>query len=202
MSSENILITLDFLSAIKVECNLSDNHKKNLIILLSKLSLFLGNKCFKEITRDDLLRFLDSLHKSESSDPLHKWIGTYNLYRVLLVRFFKWLYHPDIEQDKYLHYFGNESSESILEAYGILTTNKEVLIKSKPKQCPNCSEQNKPDSKFCAKCRMILSYDAYTETIEQKENQADELNKMKERQEKFELVIQSLIDSGQLKPKN
>ena len=41
---------------------------------------------------------------------------------------------------KYLRYFGNESSESILEAYGILTTNKETINKSKPKQCPNCSE--------------------------------------------------------------
>jgi hypothetical protein len=31
---------------------------------------------------------------------LHKWIGTYNLYRVLLIRFFRWLYYPDIEQKK------------------------------------------------------------------------------------------------------
>jgi integrase len=100
MSSENIMITLDFLSAMKVECNLSDNHKKNLIIILSKLSSFLENKSFKHFTRDDTLQFLDTFHKSETSDPLHKWIGTYNLYRVLLVRFFKWLYYPDIEQDK------------------------------------------------------------------------------------------------------
>jgi integrase len=100
MSSENVQITVDFLSAMKVECNLSDNHKKNLIIILSKLSTFFENKYFKEITRDDILRFLDKFHKSESSDPLHKWIGTYNLYRVLLVRFFKWLYYLDIEQNK------------------------------------------------------------------------------------------------------
>jgi predicted nucleic acid-binding Zn ribbon protein len=37
----------------------------------------------------------------------------------------------------------------------------------KPKQCPNCNEPNKPDSKFCAKCRMVLTYDAYNETIEE-----------------------------------
>ena len=47
---------------------------------------------------------------------------------------------------------------------------------------------------------MILSYDTYLETIEQKEQQTGELAKMKERQDKFELIIQSLIDSGQLKP--
>jgi integrase/recombinase XerD len=40
------------------------------------------------------------LRKPEESDPLHKWIGTYNIYRVLLIRFFKWLYYPDIEQKK------------------------------------------------------------------------------------------------------
>jgi predicted nucleic acid-binding Zn ribbon protein len=36
----------------------------------------------------------------------------------------------------------------------------------RPKQCPNCSEPNKPDSKFCAKCRIVLSYDTYNETVE------------------------------------
>ena len=100
---------------------------------------------------------------------------------------------------KYVHYFGNESSESILEAYG-LTPKSEQVDKLRPKACPNCSEPNKVDSKFCAKCRMVLSYDAYTETIEQKEQQTDKLAKMEAKQEKFELIIQSLIDSGQLKP--
>jgi integrase/recombinase XerD len=40
----------------------------------------------------------------------------------------------------------------------------------KPKQCPNCNEPNKPDSKFCAKCRMVLTYDAYNETMEEKQD--------------------------------
>ena len=65
---------------------------------------------------------------------------------------------------KYLHYFGNESNESILEAYGLKPKSEEI-DKMKPKQCPNCSELNKIDSKFCVKCRMILSYDSYMETI-------------------------------------
>ena len=101
---------------------------------------------------------------------------------------------------KYLHYFGNESSESLLEAYGMVTKDVQLQDQLKPKLCPNCTEPNKPDSKFCAKCRMVLSYDAYTETIEAEEHTTDELAKMKEKQEKFELIIQSLIDSGQLKP--
>src|SRR5215471_14576950 len=42
---------------------------------------------------------------------------------------------------------------------------KDIL---KPKQCPNCNEPNKPDSEFCAKCRMVLTYDAYNETRKSK----------------------------------
>jgi hypothetical protein len=68
---------------------------------------------------------------------------------------------------KYLHYYGNESNESILEAYGIMPKDKQQSDLLKPKQCPNCNEPNKPDSRFCAKCRMVLTYDAYNETIEQ-----------------------------------
>ena len=33
-------------------------------------------------------------------DPLHKWLGTYNLYRMLLMRFFRWFYYQDIEPNK------------------------------------------------------------------------------------------------------
>jgi integrase/recombinase XerD len=54
---------------------------------------------------------------------------------------------------KYLHYFGNESSESLLEAYGLI--DKGIQIDQlRPKQCPNCTEPNKPE--FCGKCRMVI----------------------------------------------
>ena len=52
------------------------------------------------MTREDLLSFLDSYRKAESADPLHKWIGIYNIYRIQLIRLFKWLYSPDIEPSK------------------------------------------------------------------------------------------------------
>lgn len=62
----------------------------------------------------------------------------------------------------YLHYFGNESSESILEAYGLKPKSEEI-DKMQPVSCPNCGESNKIDSKFCHKCRMVLTYDGYQE---------------------------------------
>ncbi len=58
------------------------------------------NKPFDVVNRDDVHAFLGSLRKPETSDPLHKWIGTYNQYRIQLLRFFKWLHHPDVDPDK------------------------------------------------------------------------------------------------------
>jgi hypothetical protein len=101
---------------------------------------------------------------------------------------------------KYLHYFGNESSDSILQAYGIVTKEKQDIDKFRSKQCPNCNEPNKPDSKFCNKCRMVLTYDAYNEALDEKNKQTNELTELKKKQDQFEQLIQSLIDSGQLKP--
>jgi integrase/recombinase XerD len=100
---------------------------------------------------------------------------------------------------KYIHYFGNESSEGILEAYGIIPKDKESSDTLKPKQCPNCNEPNKPDSKFCAKCRMVLTYGAYSETLESQKEKDDQIQNLMKKQEQFEQLLQSLIDSGQLR---
>jgi len=97
------------------------------------------------------------------------------------------------------HYFGNESSESLLEAAGIITKDKKV-DPLRPIQCPNCSESNKHDSRFCAKCRMILTYDAYNETLQGQKEKDKQIQDLMKKQERVEGLIQSLIDAGQLKP--
>ena len=96
---------------------------------------------------------------------------------------------------KYLHYFGNESSENILEAYGIITKDKTQLSVLRPKSCPNCSEPNKPDSKFCAKCRMVLTYDSYNETLEDQKQKEDKLASMEEQFISMRSQMQALISS-------
>jgi hypothetical protein len=93
---------------------------------------------------------------------------------------------------KYLHYFGNESSESLLEAYGIITKDRQLSEVLKPKQCPNCNEPNKVDSKFCQKCKMILTYDAYTETIEEKQEKDDALATLSDQVMKLMAEVQEL----------
>ena len=82
----------------------------------------------------------------------------------------------------YEHWFGNESNESLLEAYGIVTSGQQI-DQLRPKQCPNCSEPNKPDSKFCNKCRMVLTYDAYSKTLESQKEKESEVQILKEKYE-------------------
>jgi hypothetical protein len=92
---------------------------------------------------------------------------------------------------KYLHYFGNESSESLLEAYGLI--DKGIQIDQlKPKQCPNCQEENKPDSKFCAKCRMILSYNSYNEVIDNQRNEDDAFTVLSDKITKLMAEVEEL----------
>lgn len=100
ISETNAAIIVNYVAALKSEVNLADNYRRDVIIVLCRFSTYHDNRPFKDLTRTDVLDFLDSRRKNETQDPLHKWIGTYNTYRMLLLRFFKWLYSPDIESTK------------------------------------------------------------------------------------------------------
>jgi integrase/recombinase XerD len=86
----------NYLEARKVETNLSKGFQTVTSYTLRSLSRS-ANKNFKDITREDIVFFLNSLRKSETEDPTHKWIGTYNLYLIITSTFFKWLYYPTTE---------------------------------------------------------------------------------------------------------
>jgi integrase len=98
---------------------------------------------------------------------------------------------------KYLHYFGNESSDSLLEAYGILPRDNQI-DQLRPKPCSNCSEPNKPDSKFCAKCRMVLTYDAYNETLENHKEKEDRLSSIENQMKILLNVFGNIKDQNQV----
>jgi integrase len=100
VSKTNAAIIADYIFSMQTEMNPSNDYKKAIIMLLCKYSQFHKDKTFKHMTRQDLISFLDRFRKPETVDPLHKWIGTYNLYGIYLLRFFKWLYHPDVEPNK------------------------------------------------------------------------------------------------------
>ena len=47
---------------------------------------------------------------------------------------------------------------------------------------------------------MVLTYDAYNESVEQKEKKDKQLEEVMQKQARFEQLIQSLIDTGQMRP--
>jgi uncharacterized protein YihD (DUF1040 family) len=90
LSGENALTISEYIMALKREINPRLSTIKNTIQFLSELSKSVGiEKQFEDMTRDDVLLYLDSNRKSENDDPLHKWIGSYNAKRSVLFRFFK-----------------------------------------------------------------------------------------------------------------
>jgi integrase/recombinase XerD len=95
---------------------------------------------------------------------------------------------------KYIHYFGNESSESLLEAYGIVTKDNIPINTLNPKLCPNCNEGNTQDAKFCAHCKMVLTYDAYSETIEEKQIKDKEVENLKNQIASMQEAQREILD--------
>jgi integrase len=99
-SDQNAETIADYILAMIIEVNPSIQYRSTQIITLCYFSNFHKQKPFLKMTRDDVVQYLDSHRRLEESDPLHKWIGTYNLRRIYLLRFFKWLYNPELEPSK------------------------------------------------------------------------------------------------------
>jgi predicted amidophosphoribosyltransferase len=102
-------------------------------------------------------------------------------------------------QKRYVHYFGNESSIDILEAYGIVTKDNVPIDTLNPKICPNCNEGNTQDAKFCNKCKMVMSFDGYQEVLQEQQEKDKDLQSVKERMASIEnlLVVISTIATKQ-----
>ena len=95
---------------------------------------------------------------------------------------------------KYIHYFGNESSESLLEAYGIVTKDKIPIDTLNPKICPNCNEGNTQDSKFCSRCKMIMSFEGYQEALESQKEKESEVQRLQEKYEQEMKVMRKELE--------
>lgn len=405
LEEDNIRTIVEYINALGIETTLSPRYRKDVIDLLTRFAKH-TSKQFKDITRDDIINFLNSYRKPETIDPLHKWIGTYNVYRIHLLRFFRWLYAPTIEHSKrpkpavmeniveqkrkeisiykpsdlwtpsndllflkycpskrdkcyhaisrdlsarpqeilklkvgdatfknlgssqycevvvngktgqrsiplinsipylkdyldhehpmplnnnaplicgvgkslgkhilpitmyriyikhkeeifpklldnpnvppedkklivellkkpwnpyirrhsaltekakllkepilkmhagwsqrsqthlkYEHWFGNEANKELLEAYGLVDHGVQI-DPLRPKLCNNCSSPNKPDSKFCAKCRMVLTYDAYNETMEHQKEKEDDIKTLKQQMQNLLSVLGNMDESS------
>lgn len=86
---------------MKREINPRLSYIKNTIQFLAELSKSIEIEIkFIDMTKDNVLCYLDKCRKPENDDPLHKWIGSYNIKFITLSRFFKWLHYPDIDNPK------------------------------------------------------------------------------------------------------
>jgi integrase len=80
----------------------NDNSERNWINYFKIISMFsehIGNKRFQDVTKEDVLSFLDKRKKSIEEDPDQKWIVTWNGYLARLLGFFRWL-NNDKEKDR------------------------------------------------------------------------------------------------------
>ena len=101
LSQENALVVAEYVIAMKREVNPRPNYIQYTIQFLAELPRLIGiRKNFIDMTRQDIQCYLDKCRKPENSDPLHKRIGSYNIKRIILIRFFKWLYYPNVIDPK------------------------------------------------------------------------------------------------------
>ena len=91
ITRENCQIIVDYIMAFQTEVGPSQQYRVDTIYKLKQLAEYYHPKSFKDMTRQDIVGFLDHFRKPESVDPSHKWIGTYEVTRIYFLRFFKWL---------------------------------------------------------------------------------------------------------------
>jgi hypothetical protein len=94
----------EYLTVMRREINPSKEYERLTRSVLSKIDV-------STATQTDIIKFLDSLRKPEAADPMHKWIGSYNLYVAILKRFFKWYKTMREGEYEYIHEFKERINE-------------------------------------------------------------------------------------------
>jgi hypothetical protein len=91
---------------------------------------------------------------------------------------------------KYQHYFADDTIDAMLTVMDGLPlpsqteqNKKKMKDLLKPITCPHCAETNTPESKFCVKCKFVLSFDLYNESINEAEQTKKELAELKAKQQ-------------------
>lgn len=92
---KNTEILLAFLEKENNEDNVKPSTIRNHLQMMCSFSKFAKFKNFDQITKEDVIGFLNSVKRSEKDDPNHKWANTYNNRRMVLSKFFRWLYNKD-----------------------------------------------------------------------------------------------------------
>jgi hypothetical protein len=76
--------------------NIKESTKEGKMkVLIWLTNYFQNKKSFREMTKQDILDYLNELRKPVSEDPSHKWIGSYNGRQMIFNKFFRWQYNSD-----------------------------------------------------------------------------------------------------------
>jgi hypothetical protein len=74
----NAKLICDHILAEQTEFNIKDSTKESKIKILVWLSNIHQGKNFMDMSKQDIVEYLNSLRKSSEVDPSHRWIGSYN----------------------------------------------------------------------------------------------------------------------------
>ena len=92
---QNAETLCDFIITESNNQNIKTSTKLTHIKIICWFIRYLDYRNFQLITRDDIIDYLNSLRNTESLDPTHKWIGTYNTRQMILSKFFRWYYNKN-----------------------------------------------------------------------------------------------------------
>ena len=92
--AENAETICRYILVEQAEINIKNSTKEGKIKVLVWLSNYFNNKKrFQDITKEDILSYLNSLRKPQGQE--NGWINTYNNRQMIFLKFFKWLYNQD-----------------------------------------------------------------------------------------------------------
>ena len=97
-NKENAEIICKYILVEQVEINIKNSTKEGKIKILVWLSNFFNDdKKYEEMTKQDILLYLNNLRKPQFQG--NGWINSYNNRQMIFLKFFKWLYNqnePDL----------------------------------------------------------------------------------------------------------
>jgi site-specific recombinase XerD len=100
---DNTEIICNYIIAEQNEINIKESTKEGKIKVLADLLRFLKHKALSDVSKEDILSYLNRFRKPEEIDAKHSWIGTWNNRHLILSKFIRWLYdpnNPDIKNRK------------------------------------------------------------------------------------------------------
>lgn len=96
-SQDNAEKICDFIISERNEINIKESTVEWHIKVLGQLLKFHDFKDFTNLTKEDILNYLNSLRKSSIEDPTNKSIGNRNNKQRVFLKFFKWMYNPELD---------------------------------------------------------------------------------------------------------